>query len=303
VERDFADRADAAATAARALINQDQVVAIVGPQFSRHAIPVSVLAEDARVPMISPMSSSPATTAGKRFVFRLAFLDDVQGLALARFALGDLGVRRAAVLFDVSTTYSRELADRFRNAFDAGGGRVVAFESYTADRSQVFAEQLRRIRAAAPDALFLPNFPDAVNRQIVQLQQLGLKVPLLGSDSWDRPSLPPLSGLSAYVAGQWRPDIPTEAARRFVATYRQLYGVAPRAAAALTYDAVNILLDAIQRAGSLDPAAIRDAIAATRDWDGAGGPISFAGRADPNRAVAISLVRADTFATMRLIAP
>jgi branched-chain amino acid transport system substrate-binding protein len=304
VPQDFDDRADAAASAAQALINQQRVVAIVGPQFSRHAIPASVVAENSRVPMISPMSSNPATTASKAYVFRLAFLDNLQGTILARYALGDLRARTAAVLYDISTAYSRDIAERFRAEFISGGGRVAAFESYTADQATDFRRQIQRIRQAAPDVIFLPNFPDAVNRQVPQLQQAGILTPLLGGDSWDPQTLPPLRGRQrAFVTNQWRPDIPLEAARRFVQRYRQVWDAEPRATAAMTYDAVGMILDAIRRGGSLDPDSIRAALAATKDHTGAAGVISFDGGHDPRRAVAVSEIRGHTLHTMRLVEP
>ncbi len=303
VERDFADRADAAAGAARSLINQDSVVAFIGPQFSRHAIPVAIVAEDAHILMISPMSSNPAVTEDKRYVFRLAFLDDVQADVLARFARGDLESRRAAVLYDVTSAYSRGLAEQFRDGFAVGGRRVVAFESYTADRANAIDPQMRRIAAATPDVLFLPNFADAVGHQIAAARRAGLRVRLLGSDSWDPQSLPALGGLEAYVTSQWRPDLPLPAARRFVTRFSETYGGAPRSAAAMTYDALGILLDAFRRAGSLDPDAVRAAIAATDGYQGASGTVSFAGQADPRRDVAVSRVVDGSLHTVRLMVP
>ena len=303
VRRDFEDRADAAASAARSLINQERVIAIVGPQFSRHAVPVAVVAEDSRVPMISPMSSNPETTAGRRFVFRLAFLDDVQGAVLARFAREQLHARTAAVLYDVSTAYSRELAERFRDAFVRAGGAVRPFESYTADRAEDFSPQLARISRAAPDVLFLPNFPDAVARQITQLQRQRVHATLLGGDSWDPQTMPPLEDeQQAFVTNQWRSDLPWPEAKSFVDRYRAEYHGEPRAAAAMTYDAVRILLAAIAKAGT-DPEQIRNAIAATHDWAGASGKVSFDGRADPRRAVAVSRIQPGMLQTVQLVEP
>lgn len=304
IERDFPDRGDAAASAARALINQDQVAVLIGPQFSRHAVPVAVVAENAHVPMISPMSSSPATTAGKRFVFRLAFLDDVQGSVLARFATEDLRARTGAVLYDVTSEYSRVLAERFRDAFTAHGGRVVAFEPYTADRVQDVTAQLERIRAAAPDVLLLPNFPDAVAQHVPLIVRLGVRATLLGSDSWDPLTLPQLPpGQEAFVTGQWRPDVPSAAATRFTDLHRRMYGEAPRATAAMTYDAVGVVLAAIRRAGSLDPEAVRNAIAATQGYAGASGTLDFGGRGDPRREVAVARLRDGALATVRVMQP
>ncbi len=304
VERGYDDRADAASSAARALINQERVVALIGPQFSRSAIPAAVMAENARVPMISPMSSNPATTAGRRFVFRLAFLDDLQGPRLAQFARATLRARTGAVLYDVSTAYSRDLAEGFRRAFAAAGGRVTAFESYTADRKEDVRAQVARIAAARPDVLFLPSFPDALRFQVPQLQSAGVRAHLLGSDSWDPASLPaPLPGQRAFVTAQWRPDIATPEAERFRAAYRTAFGTEPRATAALTYDATRILLDALRRAGTTDPERLRDAIAATTGYEGAAGTISFGGRADPGRQIAISEVRPGGPVTVELTGP
>ena len=107
----------AASSAARALINQERVDVLVGPQLSRHAIPVALIAENAEIPMISPMSSSPATTEGKRFVFRLAFLDGVQSEVIARYAVRELRAKVAGILFDRSTSNSKLLTSVFESAF------------------------------------------------------------------------------------------------------------------------------------------------------------------------------------------
>ncbi len=304
VPKNFADRADAAASAAQALINQQRVVALIGPQFSRHAIAASVVAENSRLPMISPMSSNPATTAGRHYVFRLAFLDDIQGSVLARFARENLHARTAAVLYDVSTAYSRDVALRFQSAFTAAGGRVTAFESYTADQARDFGPQLGRIARAVPNVLLLPNFPDAVNRQVPQLVAAGIHATLLGSDSWDPPTLPPRhAGQAVYVTSQWRPDIPLESARQFIERYRAIFHAEPRASAAMTYDAVRIVLDAIRRSGTLHPDSLRDAIAATHGYAGATGLISFDGAPDPKRSVAVSEILASAIRTVRLVEP
>jgi branched-chain amino acid transport system substrate-binding protein len=304
VERGFDDRADAASSAARALINQERVVALIGPQFSRHAIPAAVMAENAGVPMISPMSSNPATTAGKRFVFRLAFLDDVQGPLLARFSRTALHARTGAVLYDVSAAYSRDLAEHFRQAFTAAGGRIAAFESYTTDRQEDVRAQIARIAATRPDVLFLPSFPDALRHQVPLLQQFGVRAHLLGSDSWDPGAPPPLAqGQRAFVMAQWRPDQPGAETARFRTGYRAAFGTEPRTTAAMTYDAMRILLAALRRAGSTDPERLRDAIAATDGYEGAAGVFSFGGRSDPERAAGIAEIVDGRPITVEMVAP
>ena len=207
VVKDYEDRADSATSVARALINQERIDALIGPQFSRHAIPVSVVAENARMPMLSPMSSNPATTKGKNFVFRLAFLDDFQGSVMGRFAANELGASRAAVLYDKTTAYGRSLSDVFRRAFEDEGGQIVAFESYTFDEPLDYREQLARIGATDPDVLYLPNDTERVVAQIRQASELGIDAILLGGDMWDMEAFnvcPRATGRSSRISGTMR---------------------------------------------------------------------------------------------------
>ena len=304
VVKGYEDRADSATNEARALINQDRVDAIIGPQFSRHAIAVSKVAEDARVPMVSPLSSSPETTEGKEFVFRLAFLDDVQGAVMGRFAAEELAARRAAVLYEVSSAYGSKLAAVFSEAFEGNGGSIVAYESFARDEPLDFRERLTRIREQEPDVLYLPSDTRSVAAQILQARELGLDITTLGGDMWDIETfkrMPECDG--SYVAHQWHPSIDTSEAREFVAEYRAAYSETPRVAAALTYDAVLLLARAIERAGSKGPEDIRRELAATGDFSGAGGSIRFRGTPDPVRSVVISKFEASQNKLYRIVDP
>ena len=289
VVRTHEDRPAAAAGAARALINHEHVIALVGPQLSRHAIPVSALAEAARVPMISPMSSNRETTAGKRYVFRLAFLDDVQGAVLARFSRDELKAERAAVLYDVSRAYSRDLARLFQRDFESLGGRVVTVETFTSDQPIDYVDQLARIGRESPDVLFLPNFTMHDSVQARQARELGIDAVLLGSDVWDAARMAEIPAADgAYLTHQWNSAYPAEPARRFIEDYRAAYREMPRATAAMTYDAVNLLLEVISSRGSFDADAVRDGLAAVTDFEGATGRVRFAGTGDPVRSVTVS---------------
>jgi branched-chain amino acid transport system substrate-binding protein len=286
--RDIGDQADLATSQARDLLNRDSVVALVGPQFSRDAIPVASLAQQAQVPMISPMSTHPQTTSGKPYVFRIAFTDDLQGRALARFARETLHARRAALLYDVALDYSRNLSEVFRAEFIARGGTVVADQQFTSDRAVDFTAQLTRIRAAHPDVIFSPNFTSADSLQVIQARRLGLESVFVGSDSWNLESLhavPEVEG--AYYAVQWRADIATVEADSFVVRYRQEYGSTPDATAAATWDAFQIIFAAIRRAGSLAPDSIRRAIAATEGFRGITGVVTYRNGGDPPKSVYI----------------
>ncbi|RMH13917.1 MAG: hypothetical protein D6701_11825 [Gemmatimonadetes bacterium] len=291
VEGDFEDRADAAAFRARELVNLDGVAALVGPFLSRHAIAVAAVADDAEVPMLSPMSSSHETTEGHAFAARLAFMDDFQGEALARFARERLGAQTAAILYDESSAYSRGLADRFRAGFEARGGRVVVDERFTADVADDFSSAMRRIARAAPDVLVLPQFSPVADRQMVQARVAGVRAVFLGGDSWDLRSLaavPEAEG--AYVTHQWHTDLPRPETRAFVERYQARYGELPRSTAPLTYDAVHLVAAAISRAGSLEGPRIMEALLETRDYHGATGTITFAGSPDPQRSAVVSRV-------------
>lgn len=304
VVKDYEDRADAATSVARALINQERIDALIGPQFSRHAIPVSVVAENARVPMLSPMSSHPATTEGKSFVFRLAFLDDFQGDVMGRFAAHELAARRAAVLYDRTTAYGRSLAAVFRDAFEREGGSVVAFESYALDEPFAYEEQLTRIDATEPDVLYLPNDTERVVAQIQQAREIGIDAILLGGDTWDMEAfklMPESDG--AFVAHQWHNAMDTPEAQRFVELYRTTYGAAPKVTAAMTFDAINLLLRAIEARGSKDPDAIRQALAATGAYTGATGTIRFTGSPDPERSVVISKIARGETNLFKIVEP
>lgn len=286
--RDIGDQADRATSQARDLLNRDSVVALVGPQFSRDAIPVASLAEQARVPMISPMSTHPNTTLGNRYVFRIAFTDDLQGKALAHFARETLHARRAALLYDVAMDYSRNLSQVFQAEFIARGGMVVSDQQFTSDQADDFTAQLTRIRAARPDVVFSPNFTRADSIQLIQARRLGITATFLGSDSWNDASLrgvPEAEG--AYFTVQWHPGIATAEADSFIARYRRAYGTTPDATGAATWDAFQVIFTALRRAGSVEPDSIRRTIAATEGFRGVTGVLTYGNGGDPHKSVYI----------------
>ena len=186
---DNAGKADQSASAASKLITQQNVVAIIGPNASRYAIPASEIAESSKVVLISPWSTNPKTTLKgdttdpKQYVFRAAFIDPFQGRVVAKFALDNLGAKNAEVLYDVASDYNKGIAEFFKATFEENGGTVVAFETYTTGDKD-FSAQLTKIKDTAPDVIFLPNYYSEVPLQIQQAHRLGIDVPFLGSDSW-----------------------------------------------------------------------------------------------------------------------
>ncbi|MFS8524231.1 MAG: ABC transporter substrate-binding protein, partial [Limnochordales bacterium] len=193
VIEDNQDVAPSAAAATTKLITQNNVLAVIGPNASRNAIPAAIVANNLRTPMISPWSTAVETTVDRPYVFRAAFIDDFQGEVVATFARETLGAQTAAVLFDIASDYNKGIAEIFRERFEAAGGRVVAFESYTTgDRD--FSSQLTNIRAHNPDVLFLPNYYSEVPLQVQQARRLGYTGHIVGSDSWGYEEIIALGG-------------------------------------------------------------------------------------------------------------
>jgi branched-chain amino acid transport system substrate-binding protein len=278
---------EGALDAARKLISEDRAAAIIGPQFSGNAIPVARLAESSRIIMVAPMSTNPETTAGKRFVFRIPYLDTFQGFVLARFAREELKASRAAVLYDVAGDYNRILAEEFRGVFEERGGTMADFETYTTDRNSDFTAQLRRIKAGRPDVLFLPNYSKDVRIQARQARALGISATLLGGDGWDVAFAEEGAFDGAYVTRQWHPSIASGRAKAFIAGFQADYGRIPEDVAATTYDACGMLFAAMEAAGSADPETVQRTLHGMKPFDGVTGRIGYSTGGDPLRSAII----------------
>ncbi len=272
---------------------QSGVVAIVGPDRSRDAIAAAGVAENSRTLMVSPISTHPDTTVGKRFVFRVSFTDTLQGRALARFAAQDLGLTTAAVLYDIASSYNRNLATVFKQAFEAMGGRVSAVETYTTGESD-FSPQLQNIRAARPQLLFLPNYHEEVTLQAEQARAVGVEATLLGGDSWSDIAAVDLAGLEgAFFAQHWHlgENESDSHAGAFATAFRDAYQQDPSARAALTYDAFGVLFHAIRISGQ-DPDRVREAFEKVEDYPGVTGAITYRDQGgDPPKRLLIVRVR------------
>lgn len=300
---DNAGKADQAASAATKLITQQNVVAIVGPNASRYAIPASQIAESSKVMLISPWSTNPKltlvgdTTDPKQFVFRAAFIDDFQGQVVARFAQETIKATKAAVLYDVASEYNKGIAEVFKKSFTDIGGQVVAFETYTTNDKD-FTAQLTKIKAAEPDVVFLPNYYSEVPLQVQQAKRLGIDVPFLGSDSWGSAELLKLCGADCegyYFSTHYAADNASPTAKAFIDAYTATYGATPDDVAALTYDSFKLLYAALTSAGKVDRQAVRDAMAKISDFEGVTGTMQFQGTGDPVKSAVILQIKDGKF--------
>ena len=267
-----------AATVVTKLINQDKVIALLGEVASSNSLAAAPKAQEAKVPMISPSSTNPAVTQVGDYIFRVCFIDPFQGEVMAKFAATNLKAKRAAILYDFNSDYSRGLQQFFKRSFTGLGGQVVTEVSYTqGDRD--FSGQLTAIRSANVDVIYVPGYYGEVGVIANQTKQLGIKAPLLGGDGWDAPQLWQLGGAALngdYISNHYSVDDPSPAIRKFVADYQSRYKIQPDALAALGYDSMKVLADAIGRAGgSTESVKLRDAIAGTKNFAGVTGQITI----------------------------
>ena len=294
---------EGAIRSAQTLINQENVVAIIGPQYSRYAIPVSRLAEQAKIPMISPRSTNPETTLGKTYVFRAIFTDSFQGEVIARFAREELQAETAAILYDIASPYNRGIATVFEQVFTELGGKVVAFEDYTTGTDD-FSEQLQQIQASQPQILFLPNYENEIPQQAAQARRLGIKATLLGSDAWGSMQDQDWQGLEgAYYSDHYTADSGNPATQAFIDKFINVYNYLPPAGAAATYDSFGILFKAMENQESSQPQAIRDGIATLGIYQGVTGQIEYQNSGNPIVSVAIQKVEAGQAVFYKQIQP
>ena len=274
---DDQSKPEEASTVVTKLINQNHVVAMLGHVASSHSLAAAPICQANKVPMITPSSTNPRVTQVGNFIFRVCFIDPFQGAVMAKFAAETLKVKRVAQLVDVRSDYSIGLQTFFRQKYKALGGEIVSEQSYSAGDSD-FRAQLTQIKAANPEAIYVPGYYTEVGTIARQARELGITVPLLGGDGWDSPKLWEIGGEAlngCYFSNHYSTDDPSPMVQKFVNDYKSRYKQVPDALAALAYDAARILADAIKRAGSTDGEKVRDAIAATKDFPGVTGAISI----------------------------
>jgi branched-chain amino acid transport system substrate-binding protein len=295
-----------ASTVVKKLINQDKVVAVLGEVASSNSLAAAPVAQEAKVPMITPSSTNPAVTQKGDYIFRVCFTDDFQGAVAAKFAANTLKARKAAILGDFNSDYSKGMSKFFREEFARLGGSIVSEQTYTQTDAD-YKGQLTSIRSAAPDVIFVPGYYGQVGVIAKQAKELGITAPLLGGDGWDGPPLWDLGGTAlngAYMVNHYSVDDPSPSVQKFVAAYKAKYaGVAPDAIGALAYDAMNVLADAIKRAGTTESVKLRDAIAQTRNFAGVTGSITINETRDAVKPAVVFELRDKKFIYKETIQP
>jgi branched-chain amino acid transport system substrate-binding protein len=252
--------ADPAVNAANKVINQDKVHYIVGEVCSSASIPVSLIANAAKVIQISPTSTNTSVTVNadgstKAYIFRACFIDPFQGKVGAAFAYNNLKVKTAFVLYDQGNDYTKGLAEAFEESFTALGGTILDKQTYTKTDTD-FSAILTKVKSAKPDVVYLPDYYQVVNLVTKQAKEKGIIAPFMGGDGWDSSDLDVKATDNGYYTNHYdaadqRPEV-QNFLKAYGAAYKDASGkeVVPDALAALAYDATNLLLQAIQNAGA-----------------------------------------------------
>ena len=292
---------DPAVNAANKVINQDKVKFIMGEVCSKASIPVSDIANKAKVIQITSTSTNPDVTVGKDgktkdYIYRACFIDPFQGQVGAKFAFDNLKAKKAFIMIDQANDYVKGLAEFFEASFKKLGGEVVGKESYTAKDTD-FSAILAKISSAKPDVVYLPDYYQVVNLVTKQAKEKGITVPFIGGDGWDSSDLDLKASDGGYYTNHYSPDDTGATVVNFVKAYGAKYkndkgaATVPDALAALAYDATNLLIQAIKDAGTADDTdKVRDALQKI-SFQGVSGKITFDAQHNPVKSAVVLAVK------------
>ena len=284
------------ANAMTKVITQDKVVAVTGVTVSSCGIAASAVAEANKIPFVVAAAVNPKVTVDERtkkvkdYTFRACFIDSFQGVVGVNFAVNSLKAKSVAIMTDNASDYSKGLVGIFREEFVKKGGKIVAEEAYL-QKDQDYKPILTKIKAQNPDLIYIPGYYEDVGKVIKQARELGLNMPILGGDAWDSPVLVELAGPgplnNTFFTNFYSVEDKNPTSNSFVEAYKKEYGAIPDSMAAMGYDAANLLVDAIKRAGSVEAVKVRDALASTKKFNSVSGEMSLNETHDAVRGVVI----------------
>ena len=293
VSEDDEGNPDKTVNAFQKLTTKDGVKIVIGSLTSGCTKAVTSRAQAQKILQIAPAATAPDITDAGDYIFRACFIDPFQGTVGGKFAAENLAAKNAAILYDIGNDYSVGLTENFEKTFVSLGGKIVAKESY-ATNDKDFNAQLTKIKNANPDVLYLPDYYNVVSLIAKQARAQGINVALVGADGWD--GLNTNAGdevLNGFYSNHYAVDSTSPAVQKYVAAFKAKYNKAPNAFAALGYDSVYLLKDAILKAGSADATAVKNALAAIQG-EYVTGNLSFDSKRNPIKAaVMLELVKDD----------
>jgi len=296
-----------AANAMSRLIEKDKVIAVIGEMISGDTMAGGPIADKAKIPVVSPTATNPLVTQGKKYVFRVCFIDPVQGDVAAKYAFNTLKAKKAALIVDKSQDYCVGLAKFFKDAFTKLGGKIVA-ETYCVTEDKDFSAQLSTIKPTNPDVIYAPNYYSPVALFTKQARELGLKAPVLAGDGAQADELIQIGGKEVegvVFTGHFNVKAATTAlAKDFIARFAKKYpNKEPNAFHALGADAYFVLLDAITRAKSTKGEAIRAALATTKNFQAISGKLSIGEDGNAVKPMVINVVKGGKFEYLTTVNP
>lgn len=307
---DNAFNTDEAAVNAQEFADDEEIVAMIGPNDSDMCMATQAIVTEEQIPTISPWSTLVELTESDWY-FRACFTDDFQGEILAKYAYEYEDTDTAAVLYDMSNPYNEGIATRFREVYEELGGTVVEYLSYNGKTGETdFTSQMTKIASAQPDILLLPNFYEEIIAQTTQARDMGYEGKFMGSDTWGDTSLLEwdtenlLDG--ALWVGHYHKDVASDVALEFIDNYHTIYGTDkdPNDIVALNYDAVYLLKTAIENAQSFDRSAIRDGLNAIEVFEGVTGTMNYVnGNGDPTKSAVIIQISNGEFKYLDTVEP
>lgn len=298
-------KAEEAAAAVTRLITQNKVTAVVGEVASSRSLAAAPIAQQHKIPMISPSSTNPQVTKVGDQIFRVCFIDPFQGTVMAKFASENLKAKKVAILRDVKSDYSVGLADYFSKKFKELGGEITNDVSYQSGEMD-FKGQLTQIKGSKPDAVYVPGYYTEVGLIARQARSLGITAPLMGGDGWDSSKLSEIGGEAIngnYFSNHYTTESTDPTVVDFLKKFKERYNETPDGLAALGYDAGRILIEAAERAADLSPSKIRDEIAKTKDFKGVTGKISIDSDRNASKPAVVVKVDGTTNRFVTTIAP
>ena len=270
------------------LVTQNKVIAVVGPATSGCVAAGAPITAANKIPHIAPAATAPGITVDngkvREFMFRACFIDPFQGQVMATFASNTLKVKNVAILFDSSSDYSKGLASVFQQTLEGKGGKIVAKEAFLS-KDVDFKASLTKIKATNPEAIYVPGYYEEVSKIIKQAREIGITVPMMGSDGWESPKLAEIAGKDAlkgcYYVSAFSAQDKDPSVQKFIADYKAKYQKDPDIFAMQGYNAGLVLFDAIKRAGTTDGTKLAKAIAETKDLPVASGKMTFDANHNP----------------------
>lgn len=305
IVEDDQSKPDEAALAVTKLINQNRVIGILGEVASSRTLAGAPIAQKAGVPLITPASTNPRVTQVGDFIFRVCYVDSFQGVVCARFATQKLGLKRLAILKDIKNDYSVGLADYFKQNALALGAEIVSEQSYSEGDTD-FRAQITSMKASNPEAIFIPGYYTEAGLIAKQVREQNITAVLIGGDGWDSPRTPEIGGEAvegAFFCNHYSADDTSKAVQTFVNRYKEIHGYVPDAMAPLSYDAANLLFTSIQKAGSSEGRAIRDAIAQTKDFPGICGNVTIDNERNARKSAVMIEIKGGKFTVYDVIQP